>query len=351
MKIFKYLLFIILLIIIGGGIYFGTQESKYTIINSREVQAPPQVVFQQVNNLENWENWFSSQPAQGDLRISVSEQAAGEGASLSVDGKKSEQYSIIKVIPDTEIVLDWDFELPSGKQHAEQRWTFGKTDEGTKINLQVQGEFSLADKVYNAFKKNEFQNSVSANQERELAALSEAVLKEMNRYSIHVDGITEYGGGYYMYVTTAARQNEILLKKDSMFQLVLDFIKNNNLQAAGEPLLIYNEIDDQNQTVIFSAGIPIKEKVITPEGSPVICSFMEPVLAVKTTLKGNYKYLSEAYTQAQLYIEQNNLNQDSDSRMFETFPNSPEVIPNPAEWLTSIYIPISRTDSETNFFP
>src|SRR5690606_15269784 len=93
----------------------------------------------------------------------------------------------------------------------------------------------------------------------------------------------------------------------------------------------------------FSTAVPVKEQVITPEGSPVVCGFMEPVTAVKTSLKGDYKHLSEAYTKARQYIEKNSLQIDPQGKSFEVYVTNPEETPNPAEWLTEIYIPIIST--------
>src|SRR5690606_37555571 len=102
----------------------------------------------------------------------------------------------------------------------------------------------------------------------------------------------------------------------------------------------YNEFDDANGTVIFSTGVPVKEQVITPQGSPVVCGFMEPVSAVKISLKGNYDHLPEAYTKGRQYIEKNDLSIDLNGKMFEVYISNPDEVPNPADWLTEIYIPI-----------
>ena len=61
--------------------------------------------------------------------------------------------------------------------------------------------------------------------------------------------------------------------------------------------------------------------------------------ALKTTLKGNYTNLSEAWTEAYKYISENNLEQ-SDLKPFEIYQNDPGEFPNPADWITEIYIPI-----------
>src|SRR5690606_10318715 len=115
------------------------------------------------------------------------------------------------------------------------------------------------------------------------------------------------------------------------------------LNMAGNPFTIYNQIDNANNTVIFSAGIPVREQVITPEGSPVVCGFMEPVSTVKTTLKGNYNHLAETYTKTREYIEKNGLQIDPERKIFEVYITDPEEVPNPANWVTEVYIPIIST--------
>src|SRR5690606_34250465 len=145
------------------------------------------------------------------------------------------------------------------------------------------------------------------------------------------------------YTTTVAKQDEIEGRMDAMLEQVLGFIKQNNLNMAGAPFTIYNELDSANNTVIFSTGVPVREQVITPEGSPVVCGFMEPVSAVKTTLKGDYKNISEAYTKTRQYIEKNNLPIDPNGKMFEVYITNPEETLNPADWLTEVYIPIIST--------
>jgi hypothetical protein len=125
-----------------------------------------------------------------------------------------------------------------------------------------------------------------------------------------------------------------------MMDVVMGFIAKNSLNMAGKPFTIYNEIDNANGTVIFSTGVPVKEQVITPEGSPVVCGFMEPISAVKISLKGNYDHLPEAYTKGRQYIEKNGHQIDPNGKMFEVYMTDPETTPNPAAWLTEVYIPI-----------
>ncbi len=64
--------------------------------------------------------------------------------------------------------------------------------------------------------------------------------------------------------------------------------------------------------------------------------------AVKAILKGNYENLPEAYEKAKTYISDNNLIVDPAQKMFEVYTNDPGQFPNPADWVTEVYIPVFK---------
>lgn len=145
-----------------------------------------------------------------------------------------------------------------------------------------------------------------------------------------------------MYVTSSAKTSELGLKMGPMFGEVMGFVEQNNLQTAGMPFTVYNQINEANGTVIFSTALPVKENIVTPEGSNVLCGYLEPTSAVKTVLKGNYTNLGEAYSKAKTYIKDENLIVDITKNMFEIYANDPGLVSNPAEWMTEIYIPVFK---------
>jgi len=343
MKILKYLLFLILLILIGSAIYFGTKDGTYDIQDSTVIKAPPEVVFSKVNDYKNWEKWGPWKKEDSTLTFTYAEKTSGEGASYSWDGDMSGSMTTTKVIPNKEIEQDLTLDTPGGERHPKVYWTFEEVEGGTKVTWGMKGEHTLIDKAYYTFSGFDFDASMHQMNKDGLKGIAVEVAEDMKQYSINVDGVTQYGGGYYMYTTSVAKLSELEEKTEPMMNLVMDFVKNNNLNMAGKPFTLYNEIDNANNTVIFSTGIPVKEKVITPEGSPVVCGFMEPVSAVKVSLKGNYNHLPEAYTKGNQYIEKNSLQIDPEGKMFEVYITDPEETPNPANWLTEVYLPIITT--------
>lgn len=97
--------------------------------------------------------------------------------------------------------------------------------------------------------------------------------------------------------------------------------------------------DAINSDVIFSTAIPIQNKEITALESNVLCSYQKPGKAVKITLKGAYNNLEEAWRKGEKFIAQNGLAK-SEEAPYEIYKTNPVLTPNPANYLTEIYLPI-----------
>lgn len=345
MKILKYLFFLLLLIIIGSAIYFGTKDGSYNIQDSAIIPAPAEVVFEKVNNFSSWESWSTWKKQDPDLVFNFAEKSSGQGAVLSWEGKKSGSISTVKVIPNREIDQELTYQTPTGERNAKMYWIFEPKGDSTKVIWGTKGTLTLMDKVYNAFKKSDFKKSIHLINKEELNKLADVVVADMKKYSIHVDGVTQYGGGYYMYTTSVAKKQEVAQRSISMMALVQEFIIKNKLHVSGDPFILYNEVDAGNNTVIFSTGFPVRERVITPENSPVVCGFMEPVSAVKTTLKGDYEHIEEATKAGMDYISNNSLEIDPMGKIFEVYNLKLRNQPNPAKRITEIYIPIKSSEN------
>ena len=350
MKLIKYLLFLILIVLIGGAIYFATKDGSFDVAESKVMAAPAEVVYNNVKDFKNWEDWGPWMGTDPDMKIHYAEKTEGEGASYSWTSDHMEvgngAMTTTKVIPNKEINQTITFNTPLGDSNSDVYWYFENTENPgeSKVTWGMKGEQSFMEKVFMSFQEGDMDTAISEMYQEGLDSLENVVVREMKQFSINVDGITRYGGGYYMYMTTAAKQNEIGAKMGPMLGQVMGYMDENAVDSSGMPFTIYNEIDDLNNTVIFSACIPVAERIITPPGSPVVCGFMEPVTTLKTTLKGNYDNLPTAYNKAMEYIASNNLTMHPNAKMFEVYSTDPGEVPNPANWVTEIYIPILQEE-------
>lgn len=344
MKILKYLFFLILIAIIAGAIYVATKDGSYHIEESTIIKAPVSVVFDEVNNYETWENWGPWTNEDGNNVILYSTKEQGEGAGFSWKNNNSGDGTLTttKVIPNSSIEQDLTFDSGIAESSSDIYWKFEEMEEGTKVTWGVKGNQTFMEKLAAVIDNEEVSDLIRPKLEPVLKNLGAEVLEKMEAYAISVDGTTSHGGGFYMYTTTASKFPQIQEQWVQMFSTVSQYMDTNNITKLGNPFVLYNQIDESNNSAIFSVGIFTPSLVITPNESPVLNGMMPVQKVVKTSLKGDYKYLPEAWEEANKYIQDNELQVDSTSAPFVIYKTRIDDSPNPADWYTEIFIPLLK---------
>ncbi|WP_010228819.1 SRPBCC family protein [Gillisia marina] len=349
MKILKYLFFLLLVIIIAGAIYVATKDGNYQVEETAIIHAPVPVVFNEVNNFKNWDKWGPWMDDADDIIINYPENTIGENASFSWKSEKMGDGSIknIKVIPESAIDQKLSFKSPYGESNSNVYWDFLEVEEGTKVTWGIKGEQSFMEKLAFTFMEKSFPEMIRPMYKEGLEKLNTVVLEKMSTYSINVDGITTHGGGFYMYTTTATKISQIQTKMQKMFADVSLYMEQNNISTMGNPFVLYNKWDEQNNSAIYSTGYFTPSLIITPAESTVLNGMMPVQKVIKTTLKGDYKNLKEAWDATYKYAQENNLPVNPDSPAFEVYAIRPDKSPNPANWVTEIYIPLLEVEEPT----
>lgn len=344
MKILKYLFFLFLIAIIAGAIYIATKDGEYHFEESTIVEAPLPVVFNEVNNYYNWETWGPWRTETDDMIISYNENTRGEGGGFSWKSENLGDGSIetVNVNPEESIeqrvIHNPTFSESDGKMY----WEFEEVEEGTKVTLGMTGKQSFKEKLAFALTENSLSGIFKPRLSRSLEKLNKGLQNKMKVYSINVDGVTTHGGGFYMYTTTATKISQVPTRMQKMLTEVRNYMENNNIAMQGDPFVLYNSWDEQNNSAIYSVGIFTPSLVITPTDSDVLNGMMPVQKVVKTTLKGDHENLKEAWDLAYQYIEENNLQADEESQPFEVYKTDPDTTLNPANWITEIFIPITN---------
>lgn len=333
---------------IGGSIFFGIKDGKFDASSSKSIEAPLEMIYNTVNEYRSWEDWGPWMELDPDVKLTYADTTFGSGAyySWESDHPKVGKGSMrtISVEENSSIEQEIIFDTPLGDFKSYVYWEFEPVINSAKVKVTwgMKGEQTFLEKVFMAFQSETIDQSLNSMFDKGLNNLEKSVQIEMKKHNIVIDGIKQHGGGYYMYSTSASKISEQGSKMAPMLGSVREFMIENNITFGGKPLTVYNQIDEVNGTVIFSTGIPVNERVITPKGSSVFCGYLKPSIALKTILNGDYNYLGEAYEKARSFMIDNDLSADSTTPMFEIYANDPSHIPNPAEWITEIYIPIEK---------
>ena len=247
-----------------------------------------------------------------------------------------------EVDPDKEIHQVLERTTKLGQRTSAMDWRFEPTETGTKVTWRLKGEHELVDKVWFALKGIRFNEGIQQMYRSGLDGLEKVVFDSMKAYDIKVAGIKEHGGGFYLSSTARCSREELPQQLERLYQGITQFMGRRNIGSAGMPFTVYHATDSINGLLNISAAIPIKERVETPIDGPIVCAYMEPTTAVKTILTGDYANLQKAYASTENYISEQHLIKNTDRSPFEIYANDPGLFPNPAHWITEIYIPVFR---------
>jgi len=334
MKILKNALIASAIIILIGVIYLATLNGKYNVHRTIVIKAPNAVVFNNVNDYRNWKVWGPWNEMDSTLVYSFPKKTVGKGATYSWSGKSGGgNMKMLKSEPNTLIENKIHFE---GQGEADGYWHFKKVNNGTEVTWGMKGKMPFLLR----FMAKRMDKQVGPMFKRGLVMLDSTIQKGLRVHSATDNGITEFGGGYYLFKSTSCKFSELEKNMDAMFSSLFKYAKSNNIKIAGYPFTINYKWDEKNQVAMFSTCIPVQERIITDKNSNVLTGFMKPIKGLKITAKGNYTYLADAWKFAYTELNKKGLEQPKGSNSLEVYVTNPKEVVNPSKWVTEIYIPV-----------
>lgn len=310
MKSLKYVIFLLLIALIGISIYVAVQPNSFEVTKTKTIKAPASVLFETIKDTTSIDRssfWKKNEQL--------------KSSSYNPPASIQQTYTSNKIANSE---LSWNLQ-PNGD---------GTTNVTKSLSAKNLSFFFKAKAIFSGGMEQDIANQL----EKDLEKLEADVIRSMEVYTINVDGITEYGGGFYMYKTTSSTASNISNMMARQYAEIFNFLQDNAIEATGHPLTIYNEMNDDG-SVIMSNAIPVQNKVTVAEESNILCGYMDRTKVLKTTLKGNYTNLHEAWKTAMTYLKDNGL-ESSEVNPFEIYTNDPGDVPNPANWTTELYIPL-----------
>lgn len=340
MKAVKYFLFIILILVIGISIYVAVQPNSFEIKRSRTINAPVEVIYSNVIDFKNWETWSSWVERDPETVITLSKQTEGVGGSYSwIDSKGSGSMKTLETESPNSITQELQFD---DYKPSEINWNFEPTDDGKTIITWKMNSNNIPFMLKaSALISGGFDGMIGPDFERSLEKLDSVIIASMKVYSVTIQGVTNHGGGYYIYNTTSCKMDDLKTNMHEMMSRIGNYTTKNKIPMAGSPFVNYHKWDNENNAVMFSCCIPTTAQVITTE-SDILTGQLEPFKAIRTTLHGDYDNLKEAWETTFEYIETNNMKPAEYGPMLEVYLTDPETTPNPANWITEIYIALKE---------
>lgn len=338
MKFFKNSILLLLVLFVIGAIYLATLDGSYDVAKTRLIKADPSVVFNDLNDFRNWQEWGPWYEKDSTIRVQYADNTIGVGGSYiwTSDIEGGGSMKTIKVQKPERLDQEIIFETPFGDMASEVYWILDKKDAGTALTWGIKGELPF----FSRFMASGMEEQLGPMEERGLELFDENLQKKLKVFLIDSVGVVDYSGGFYLYVSTSSKISQISIKSKAMMEHVEKFVSDNQIRLTGSPFSLYHKFDQENGTAMFSIAYPIAERIITQD-SDILTGYMERGTYFKTILTGSYMNSKEAWEKATFNAE--NLKDYSlleNGEPFEIFVNNSENTPNPADLVTEIYIPV-----------
>ena len=340
MKLLKFILLTLMLLLVIGALYLGSLDGKYDVKRSMVVQAPPEVVFSELNDYRNWEEWGPWYEEDSTIAVTYGEKTSGVGASYTWTGADGNgRMRTLKLEEPTNIDQEIYFETPFGEMRSDILWNVESVDQGTRLTWEISGEMPF----FMRYMASGMEEQMGPMEERGLELFAENLEYKLSKYSIEAPGVVDRSSTFYLYLTASSRIDNMGRKYEELQSVLDEYLEKSGIRSSGYPFTIYHEYEEENGTTMFSVGYPVPERVMTGKDTDVLVGFLERGSFFKTILHGNYDYLEEAWqyalTEAGALKDYEPM---EDGEPLELYVESPATNPDPSKWITEIYIPVQR---------
>jgi len=341
MKTLKYILFLLLILIIGFAIYVAVQPNSYDVKRSKLINAPISMVYNNINDFKNWESWGPWYEDDPSILAAFPEQTSGIGASYSWTSKDGPgNMKTTDLVTNKSISQKLQF---SDYEPSDVFWTFDETEKGTNVTWRMKSKnIPFMFKLFGVF-SGSMDKMLGPMQEKgldNLAKVVEEALKNMPKnYNLgevmaHNLPVQKFIG--YYQKTEINHKNMTALFMEYMpkaGQYAMSKLQNGDFI----PAAVYTNWDEENNIAEFYIGVLLKKDLDPNEGMTALnLTSGQTLMLSKFGNYGDGDY--EAHMKIDAYMKANNLTQNG--AIWELYVNDPTLVKQ-EEIQTDIYYPVN----------
>ena len=336
MRVFKYLFFALLFLVIAFFVYgFFFLEDKVQVSRSITIDRPAKKVFKAINSMHHfnkWSPWASYDP---EAKYEYMGPEYGVGSKMEWQGNEkvgSGKQTIIESIPNTsvksELYFDGQGDAPSWATY-QLKQTGGSTEVKWVFDTDFQG--NILSRYFGMM----MDDMLGPEYDKGLLNLKKLV-EAQPVYDFSDFSVENVDSQNVLYVTTSgnASQDMSLVIGDAYAQIT-EFMGANNIGFGGMPMAITRSWE--NNVWEFDAAIPVDLTSVEGETGEIQLGQTYSGKAVKYIQKGSYDQGEASYALLDAYIEENELVRNGNP--WEVYANDPASVPE-SEILTYIYQPV-----------
>ncbi len=325
LRILLGIIILVVLIVIVGLIL----PSKAHVERSLTINAPQEVLFEQVNNLHNWEEWSPWHRLDPAMKLEYSGPLSGTGASYSWnstnknvgDGKLTILYSH----PYDSISVEMDF-MKQGISNG--YYLFQKTDSGTHVTWGFDADMGKNPFLkYFGLMMNKY---VGGDYEKGLKNL-DSLVHTLSPYNVEIRELKDFN---YVSIRQNCSWDDVSQVMTNAYGKLMKYIRSSGAEMTNAPYAIYHNID--NGEIDLEMGIPVN-KIIASKGN-INSGTFNSSKAASVDYYGFYDNLGKAHNAIQDWVMK--MGMESNGSPMEFYVTDPSSEPDTSKWLTRIYYPV-----------
>ena len=330
-SVFKFVVFLLLLL---AAISLFLPSAVH-IERSRTIGQGPEIAFNLVNRLSEWEKWSPWHRMDPQMKIVYSGLAEGKGASYTWTSKHDKvgngKQTIVDSKPFEYVLMDMEF-MEGGP--ARCGFYFQKTEGGTEVKWTMDSDagWNLPARYFGLLAD----YFVGPHFEEGLSNLASEAKKVSDRgYSMSFESTT-LPRMKIIAMRYSCREAEIGKSLGLLYGSLMETMGNSGLQMAGPPMAMYDA--PSGDIFRFAAGLPVDKKpeaalpsgaefMEIPAGNSLVCHF-----------NGLYQKTAEAYAQFPAEMKARGLRPAG--APWESYVTDPQTVKDPMAVRTEIYWPV-----------
>lgn len=326
----------ILITLTGGVFLFSCSPTEYRVERTATIDAPVELVYEQVNNHKNRNAWSPWEEMDPDMEKSYEGPETGVGAIYRWTGNDSVgtgSLEIIESVPSEYIKSKLIFTEP-WQSESTIEWRFEDTDEGTKATWSTSGElpgylFWMGEEDMDEMMGADFEKGLGKLKEisEEMAdAAPTLAIEEVEVEALPIYFIEDE-------VPISGMESSFFGERYGKLGAYLGPDAQNMLEM---PLAIIKEWDEENDRAVVAVAMACDsdksgageiQKGKSYAGKALKCDFMGP-----------YEATGAAHYAIDDYMKEKGLQMAGDP--WEVYRTDPGMEPDTAKWITEVYYPI-----------
>ncbi len=334
MKFLKYFLIILAaVVVIGLVITLFFLPSSIHVEKKTEIKTPASVVYAQINNFKNWDNWMPWLSLDTKMKKTYSEPAEGAKAFFEYASEIKEigngKITILESKPGEYIRFSLTM---NGKDAGTAEFKFEEKEGKTIVTWTMDSDLGL----FARWCASSLEEMGSRDFERGLAGLKKVCEEGPAAGEIEIT-VTEFKKSVYLAIHDSAGMDPKVIsgKYAAAYKEIYEFMQKNQVQPAGAPISITNSYDEKSFN--FNAAAPFLPPFKAKLSGRVILDSIPDCKVVKAVHKGPYDNLTATYNAVMKYIADNKLT--IAGRPWEEYMTDPGTT-KPQDMVTNIFFPV-----------